>query len=175
MMDYLDHLNDSEYRVIEALDENDRLTQRHIAEKAGISLGMTNLIIKRLIRRGFVKIRNMDKKKILYHLTPKAVIEKTRRTYNYFERTMRDIVAIREKIQTAVLDKMNGRYTEIVIVGRNEVSEIAKWAVQDIDRSRFKVSHKSRCENPEREDVLIINCDRKSVDGEHSINILKII
>lgn len=175
MMDYLNPLNDSEYKVIEALNENDRLTQRHIAEKAGISLGMTNLIIKRLIHKGFVKIRNMNKKKILYHLTPKAMIEKTRRTYSYFERTMRDIVAIREKIQNAVTRKMNGNFSEIVIVGRNEISEIAKWAVQDIDRSRFKVSHRSRYESPERTDILIINCDRDFVDSDQYINILKII
>ncbi|MDD5067906.1 MAG: winged helix-turn-helix transcriptional regulator [bacterium] len=175
MMDYLNSLNDDEYKIIEILNEDNKVTQRHIAEKAGISLGMTNIIIRRLINKGFIKIRNMNKKRILYHLTPKAIIEKTQRTYNYFERTVKDILSIREKIQNAILTKINGNYTEIIIAGRNEMSEIAKWAVQVIDRSKIKVSFRNQLEESDRSDILTVNCETRIVDNENYINVFKII
>ena len=94
--------HESEFKIIEILDENKNITQRSIAIEAGISLGLTNILIKRMVKKGFIKIKNMNRNRILYNLTPKAIMEITHRTYNYFESTVKNIVEIRKKIQIAV-------------------------------------------------------------------------
>ena len=73
----------------------------------------------------------MNKKRILYNLTPKALIEKTARTYNYFEKTVKDVIHIRKKIQEAIIDRKNGS-EKIIVLGNNEIGEIAKWAAQEL-------------------------------------------
>ena len=174
-MDQLNQLKDSEYKVIEILNNNNNATQRDIAQKTGLSLGLTNIIIKRLITKGFVKVKNMNKKKILYHLTPKAMIEKTQRTYNYFERTVKDVVSIKEKIQKAIIQKWNGQFNEIIIVGKDEIKEIAKWAVQNLNHQGIIISQQHDEKELNERTILVINCDKNVVEQENYINIYEII
>ncbi len=174
-MEYLNQLKDSEYKIIEVLNNNHHVTQRDIAQKTGLSLGLTNIMVKRLIKKGFVKIKNMNKRKILYHLTPKAMIEKTQRMYNYFERTMRDVVTIKEKIQQAILEKWNGQYSEIVIVGKDEISEIARWAVENMDGKKIRLSHENVIEKLKDNGFLVINCEKEIIEHGNCINIYKIL
>ncbi|MBU1076185.1 MAG: winged helix-turn-helix transcriptional regulator [Spirochaetes bacterium] len=172
-MEHIKKLDDSEYKVIDILNEDNRLTQRHIAKKAGISLGLTNIIIRRLVKKGFVKIKNMDKKRILYHLTPKALIEKSYRTYHYFERTVKDIVKIRDKIQSEIMKKYSSDLNSLVILGDNEISEIAIWAAQEL-KLKYRIM-----ENGDKqinvEGVLVINCERVFINKKNYINVFKML
>lgn len=172
-MEHIKKLGESEYRVIEILNENNNLTQRHIAQKAGISLGLTNIIIRKLVKKGFIKIKNMDKKKILYHLTPKALIEKSYRTYHYFERTMKDIIKIRDKIQQEILKKVSTDYNKIIILGNNEISEIAIWATQEL-KLNYRIVHSNK-ENLDMNNVLVINCEREFIKKNNYINIFEML
>ncbi len=167
--------NDSEFRIIDILNESNNVTQRSIASKAGISLGLTNIIIKRLIKKGFVKIKNMDKKRILYHLTPKAIIEKSYRTYNYFERTMKDIVQIREKIQREILYKNKLKSRKVVILGNNEISEIAKWATQELKLRPVVIASPEKKNKIDLEKSLVINCNKNHIKKRNYINVFKIL
>ena len=42
-------------QLLEALDQDNTVTQRTLAMRLGIALGLTNLYLKRLIRKGYVK------------------------------------------------------------------------------------------------------------------------
>ncbi len=174
-MNNTDKTNESEFRIIDILNESNNVTQRSIASKAGISLGLTNIIIKRLIKKGFVKIKNMNKKRILYHLTPKAIIEKSYRTYNYFERTMKDIVQIREKIQREILHKNKLQSRKVVILGNNEISEIAKWATQELKLRPIVIASLEKKNKIDLGKSLVINCNKNHIKKRNYINVFKIL
>src|SRR5687767_9748398 len=65
-------------QALEAIAEDDRLTQRSLASKLGIALGLTNIYLKRLVRKGYVKCVNIQSNRLQYLLTPKGITEKTR-------------------------------------------------------------------------------------------------
>lgn len=167
--------NESEFRVIEILDQNYNITQRIIATKAGISLGLTNIIIKRLVKKGFIKIKNMNKKRILYNLTPKAIIEKSHRTYNYFERTVKDVVRIREKIQQEILNKNKYDSAKVVVLGNNEISEIARWAIQELKMKPILIKNPEKNKKINSEKCLIINCNTNNIERNNYINVSQIL
>ncbi len=167
--------NESEFRIIDILDEDKNMTQRSIAGQAGISLGLTNIIIKRLVKKGFIKIRNMNKKRILYHLTPKAIVDKSYRTYSYFERTMKDIVQIREKIQKEIIRKNKLDSRAVVILGNNEISEIAKWAAQEMKLKPVIIKTFTRKNKTDLGKSLVINCDKNHVKKSNYINVFEIL
>lgn len=66
--------------VLKALVDEPNLTQRELAEKADLSLGRTNYVLKALVQKGCVKLENFrrsgNKLGYLYLLTPKGVEEK---------------------------------------------------------------------------------------------------
>src|SRR5258708_7866237 len=76
-------------QVLEAVAGNDRITQRRLAERLGIALGLTNVYVKRLVRKGYIKCINIQSNRILYLITPKGITEKTRLTYEYMQHSLR--------------------------------------------------------------------------------------
>jgi DNA-binding Lrp family transcriptional regulator len=43
---------DTRFRVLRALQDNPRLTQRELSERLGVSLGATNFVLRALMEKG---------------------------------------------------------------------------------------------------------------------------
>src|SRR5438128_7650953 len=74
--------------ILTAISEGKPLTQRALATRLGVALGLTNLYLKRLSRQGYLKIvefprKPATRKRLRYLLTPKGIAEKTRLTYEH--------------------------------------------------------------------------------------------
>ena len=46
-------------RVLEAVTNNQRITQRGLADHLGIALGLANVYVRRLARKGHIKCKNI--------------------------------------------------------------------------------------------------------------------
>ena len=82
-------INERELRVIEEVSRDKNLTQRKISHSLGLSLGTTNLILKKLVSKGYIKMRQLNRRKIQYILTPKGFAEKVKKSYRFFLKTIR--------------------------------------------------------------------------------------
>src|SRR4030043_138774 len=67
-------------RILEELEKNPIVSQRELSHRFGIALGVTNACLRRMARKGWIRIRDLNPRKIGYYLTPKGMIEKTRPT-----------------------------------------------------------------------------------------------
>ena len=67
---------EAEYKVLSHLQENETTTQRHISARTGLSLGSVNLLLKKMVRKGLVKIERLNKRTVRYILTPQGIKEK---------------------------------------------------------------------------------------------------
>src|SRR3984893_17475827 len=72
-------------KLLEAVEQNSRVTQRSLAATLGIALGLTNIYLKRLIRKGYIKCTNLQSNRLLYLITPQGVAEKSRLTYEFMD------------------------------------------------------------------------------------------
>lgn len=97
-------LADNEFLLIQEISRQPTRTQRDLSRSLGLSLGMTNLLIKRLARKGLIKITQLDWKRTQYLLTLQGAVEKTRKSYTYTLYTLRTFRQIQENI-TAVLQR----------------------------------------------------------------------
>ena len=70
----------NEYAVISEVAREPGQTQREISRKVGLSLGMTNALLLRLARKGYIKMKQLDWKRTEYLLTLKGAMEKTRKS-----------------------------------------------------------------------------------------------
>ncbi|OHE16367.1 MAG: MarR family EPS-associated transcriptional regulator [Syntrophobacterales bacterium GWC2_56_13] len=90
-----DHLEKEEaLHIFREINRSPEMTQRELSSRLGISLGKVNFIINALIRKGFVKVENFKKSSnkisYLYCLTPRGIEEKSRMTYHFLRRKMRE-------------------------------------------------------------------------------------
>lgn len=72
-------------QLLEAIEEQSRITQRTLADRLGIALGLTNLYLKRLIRKGYVKCVTVPPNRLVYLVTPRGLAKKARLTYEFMK------------------------------------------------------------------------------------------
>lgn len=116
------------YRALQLLTEissGDSLTQRRLAKKHGLALGMINFLMRRLVKKGYVKIVNLERKRLRYLLTPKGIAEKARLTYDYLEYSLALYRNIRTFVTRTLSTIVASGGTDIVLCGTGEIAEIA--------------------------------------------------
>ena len=90
-------------KVLRLLKDNPEMTQRELSSRLGLSLGKTNFLMRAVINRGLVKVRNFknsqNKNAYLYYLTPSGIEEKARTTYFFLKRKMREYEQLEEEIR----------------------------------------------------------------------------
>ncbi len=99
-----------DFRVLRALSADPELSQRQLAESAGISLGAVNYCLKALAEKGLVKVQNFrasdNKLRYAYVLTPQGATAKgrlalrfLRRKLSEYEQLQIEIDAVRKELE----------------------------------------------------------------------------
>jgi len=83
--------NEETFRLLSELHNSSNLTQRQLSKNLDISLGKTNYLIKQLIKKGVVKMKNFSQNpgklgKVKYILTGKGLEQKIKLTYHFLKR-----------------------------------------------------------------------------------------
>lgn len=147
-------ISEKEFAVIREISDNHLPDQRTIATRTGFSLGLTNLIIKRLINKGYIKAKQLNQKKIQYLLTPKGFSEKAKKSYTYTLKTISAIKTMREKIRERVLAECEQGPYELLLTGNNELADIAELAIRGLNDPRISLQRASG--NPGDHDSVIL-------------------
>ena len=100
--------------------------QRDLAQIVGLSLGMTNAILKRLVKKGFLTVRKINNRNIRYAVSSAGVEAITRKSYRYFKRTIRNVVFYRKSIEQLVEEGKESGYDGIYLKGRSDLDFIVE-------------------------------------------------
>ena len=129
-----------ELRVLELVEERDRITQRGVATELEIALGMVNALIKRLVHKGYIKVKDAPSHRYKYYITPEGFVEKGRlvskyiaSSFKFFGEVRRDYEMLANQVSAA--QSSNNQGIGVCCVGTGEVMEIAQmvFAAHSID------------------------------------------
>lgn len=121
-----------ELRMLEELGGEGPVTQRELALKVGIALGLANTILKRMARKGLIKVRNLDAKRLAYSITPHGMQEKSRLAYRYFEKTVDFYRQARYRVKDNLLKARAAGVRRVAIYRINDVAEIVYLTVREL-------------------------------------------
>ena len=131
-------ITEKELKVISQLGKDTNITQRQISQNVGFSLGLVNIVVKKLIKKGYVKIRRLNRRNLQYFLTSKGFSELSRRSYYYLCETIDSVAKMKKKIQELVLEEYSKGTTQFLIVGNGELADIVEISLRDLDRENLK-------------------------------------
>ena len=118
---------DKELIILEQIQNNPHVNQRDLATVAQASLGMTNAILKRFAAKGLITIKKVNNRNIRYALTAEGMDEITTRSWNYFKRTIKNVVDYQDAIMEIVkLAKAEG-YGTIGLWGESDFEFIIEY------------------------------------------------
>jgi DNA-binding MarR family transcriptional regulator len=118
-------------KILEEVEREKSQSQRDLARELNISLGLVNSFIKRLAKKGFLKISTIPKNRIRYILTPKGAAEKSRLTYLYIQHSYKFYKEARQKLRDLYTDFEKIGIRRIVFYGANDLAEIAFVSLQE--------------------------------------------
>ena len=117
-------------RLLQAVQEDSRVTQRGLASKLGIALGLTNIYLKRLVRKGYIKCVNVQSNRITYLITPRGIAEKARLTYEFIDYSLHLYGEVRSHLRT-MLQACAAAGPRVAIFGRGEAAEISYLSLKE--------------------------------------------
>jgi len=138
---------DISLRLLDELTKESVITQRALADRLGIALGLVNAYIKRLYRKGHIKIKNLPSNRVKYIITPKGFAEKAKLTYSYMNRSIDYFRDVRQKIEQTYALMMASDVKNIVLWGDGEVAELCYISSRGLPIKIIGVVADKRVEN----------------------------
>ncbi|MBM3933403.1 MAG: winged helix-turn-helix transcriptional regulator [SAR202 cluster bacterium] len=120
-----------ELRVLEEVNKDPELSQRRLASELGIALGVANLLLREMAKRGYVRVTQLGWRKWAYVVSPSGVARKVHLAAAYVEQ----FIGHYKRVRGILRDDLKGQITEessVAIVGSTEMAELAFLALRDI-------------------------------------------
>ena len=141
-------MNHQDLRTLRLLEEignsEPQPSQRDLAKKLDVSLGLVNSFVKRLVQKGYFKVTTIPRNRMMYVLTPEGATEKTRLTYKYVQQSYRFYKEARQKLYSLFQGLTQDGVKRIVFYGAGDVAEIAAICLEETLISLVAVVDDSR-------------------------------
>ena len=129
--DSFDNASEREMLALEQIESNPEITQRQLSKKIGIALGLTNVLIKNLAQKGYIKASQAGWKRWLYNLTPEGISHKINLTHKYIIKTISNYNVIKESIRTDLTLTSLHLESRIAIIGSGDFAELVYLALKN--------------------------------------------
>jgi DNA-binding MarR family transcriptional regulator len=125
----------SEYarHLLEAIEQDPDVTQASLARRLGVAVGTVNWHLKRLIAKGYVKVKRAERKKLRYLITPEGIALRARLTVTYIENSMQLYRHVRDQARKALQKVKDEGYDRISIQGNGDVADICRLTCIEMD------------------------------------------
>jgi len=111
-------------QILEEIGNTYSPSQRYLARKLNISLGLANSFVKRLAKKGYVKITTIPRNRVKYVLTPQGFAEKSRLTYEFIQHSFSLYKEALKKFEGLVNELEKRKVKTVVFYGASDLAEI---------------------------------------------------
>ena len=122
-----------ELRLLQELERNPIISQRELSHKFNIALGVTNACLRRMVQKGWIRIRGLSHRKIGYYLTPIGFGEKAKLTLHMISYTVQHYSELKKMISQRLLEMERDGFQRIVFYGISDEMEVAYITLQGVN------------------------------------------
>ena len=120
-------------QFLEELEKTPNLSQRELSNKFGIALGVTNACIKRMVRRGWIKLGKVPPRRIGYYLTPKGFSEKGKLTLTFLSYNIHHYARLKAMVEERFLEMASQGVKRVIFYGVSDEMEVAYVTLHGTD------------------------------------------
>jgi len=111
--------------LLQAIDQKDDISQRHLAQEMGVALGLANSYLKRCVKKGWVKMTTAPANRYLYYVTPTGFVEKARLTADFFTTSLALFRQSGDEYSRVFAQCSEAGSRRILLGGLSDLTEIA--------------------------------------------------
>jgi len=113
--------------LFNTVENSPDINQRKLARELGISLGLTNTYFQRVLKKGWIRAKQVKPRRWLYFLTPQGVLEKSRLSLSYMHRTLESFRELKIKGDEHLRILSEKGVTGIHLCGEDDLTEIISF------------------------------------------------
>ncbi len=141
--------------LLEQIEQDPDTTQASMAARLGVAVGTVNWHVKRLIEKGYVKVKRAERRKLRYIITPEGIALRARLTMAYIENSMMLYRETRDQARNLLKQAKDKGYTKVRIAGDGDIADVCR--LTSIEQGM------SITEDDERQDVVVIEIDGRDL------------
>lgn len=126
MLGIMTDIKNQEYELLNEIAQDSFITQASLAKRLGIAVGSVNWYIKRLVKRGYVKVSHLDRTRLQYDLTPEGMSVFTERALQYAKDSLKVYKSFRQQAQSVVSILRAQGITQVRLQGNDEMMDILR-------------------------------------------------
>ena len=111
---------------LENIENDPDVNQSTLATHLGVAVGTVNWHLKRLIAKGYVKVKRAERKKLRYIITPEGIALRARLAVDYVERSLTLYRRTRQRVRERLNEVQQAGYDRVRIVGKGDVVDICR-------------------------------------------------
>ena len=115
-----------ELNLLEQIEDDPDVSQATLASQLGVAVGTVNWYLKRLIAKGYVKVKRAQRRKLRYIITPEGIAFRARLTINYIETSMKLYRRTRQHVRELLGEVKLAGYTRVHIAGEGDIADICR-------------------------------------------------
>ena len=119
--------------LFNTVESSPDVNQRQLAQEMDVSLGLTNTYFQRVLKKGWVRAKQVKPRRWLYFLTPKGALEKSRLSISYMHRTLDSFRELKRRGDENLLILSNKGIRGIHLCGENDLTEVLSFCFSVID------------------------------------------
>jgi DNA-binding MarR family transcriptional regulator len=112
--------------LLETIERDPDVTQAGLAIQLGVAVGTVNWHLKRLINKGYVKIKRAERRKLRYIITAEGIALRARLTVDYIEQQFILYRRVRERVKDYIVEVRHAGCDHVRILGEGDVADICK-------------------------------------------------
>ncbi len=112
-------------KILDEISRESDITQRTISSRLDIALGLVNAYLKRLAKKGHIKISKGPMNRVKYALTPEGFTHRVSLTYDYMQTSIDFFKDARQRIDSVYKQMAADGVTKVLIWGDGEIAELA--------------------------------------------------
>jgi DNA-binding MarR family transcriptional regulator len=101
--------------LLEQIENDPNITQATLATHLGVAVGTVNWHIKRMIAKGYVKVKRAERRKLRYIITPEGISFRAHLTIDYIEQSFLLYRNIRKRVRELLVEVSQAGFDQVRI------------------------------------------------------------
>ena len=124
-MDTLPEAN-RDLTILQHIEKNPDANQAALASELDVAVGTVNWHLKRLIEKGYVKVKRLNRKKLRYIITPEGIAMRARMTVDFIQNQFHLFRLVRERVIKAIEQVKAEGFDAVQLVGTGDVADVCR-------------------------------------------------
>ena len=119
--------------LFNTVESRPEINQRQLARELNVSLGLTNNYFQRVLKKGWIRAKQVKPRRWLYFLTPQGALEKSRLSLSYMHRTLDSFRELKRKGDEHLRILSNKGVSGIHLCGENDLTDVLSFCFSGVE------------------------------------------